>query len=75
MTGWLRAVGPALRALRKGRGLRQYELAARAGITKASLSGYERGRHLPNLHTLSKVLDALDVGLVDFARVVERIEL
>lgn len=75
MSGWLRAVGPALRVLRKGRGLRQYVLAERAGITKASLSGYERGRHLPNLYTLSKVLDALGIGLTDFARVVERVEL
>lgn len=75
MSGWLRRIGPALLALRERRGLKQYVLAERAGVTGASLSAYERGRRIPNLHTLSKILDALGVGLVDFARVVVRVEL
>lgn len=74
MTGWLRGIGPALRALRVGRGLKQYVLAERAGVTGASLSSYERSRRVPNLHTLSKILGALGVRLVDFARAVERAE-
>lgn len=74
MSGWLRGIGPALRVLRKVRGLQQGALAERAGVTPQSLSAYERGRRVPNLRTLSKLLDALDLGLVEFARVVVRVE-
>lgn len=74
MTGWLPAVGPALRLLRERCGLRQFEAAERAGVTKAMLSAYERSRRRPSLATLSRVLDALDARLVDLGSAVEHVK-
>lgn len=74
MTGWLAAVGPALRLLRKSRGLRQNVAAERAGLSSPALSAYERSRRLPSLRTLAKLLDALDARLVDLGRFVEHVE-
>lgn len=73
MTGWIAAVGPALRLLRERRGLRQFEAAERAGVTKAMLSAYEHGRRRPSLGTLARVLDALDARLVDLGEAVEHV--
>jgi transcriptional regulator with XRE-family HTH domain len=64
-------LGKALRWLREKRGLRQYEAAERAAITKAMLSAYETGKQNPSLDTLEKILGALDVGLADLARALD----
>ncbi len=63
----LQGLGKALRWLREKRGLKQYEAAARATITKAMLSAYETGKQNPSLETLEKILTALDAGLADLA--------
>lgn len=73
MSDQLAAIGPALRLLRQARGLRQNVTAERAGITKAMLSAYERGRRLPSLGTLTRVLAALGIGWADLARAMERV--
>ena len=57
------ALGPVLRELRIERGLTQAELAERAGSSKSMLSLYERGKQHPQLETLEKLLDALEVRL------------
>lgn len=72
MSPLLQRIGPALRLLRLERGLRQFELAQRTGVTKAMLSAYERHRRLPSLPTLAKLLDALDARLLDLGVAVER---
>jgi transcriptional regulator with XRE-family HTH domain len=74
VTGWLAAVGPALRLLRHQCGVRQVEIARRAGVTKQMLSGFERSKRLPSLRTLAKLLDALDARLLDLGQAVERVE-
>lgn len=74
MSALLRSIGPALRLLRHKSGLRQYEAAQRASVSKSMLSSYERGRRLPALRTLAKLLDALDAGLIDLGRFVEHVE-
>lgn len=56
-------LGPALRLIRRRRGLRQCDMAERAGITRSMASAYERGRRLPSLRTLDALLDALDADL------------
>lgn len=55
----------ALRWLREGRRIRQYQVAEAAGITKAMLSAYETGKQKPSLDTLDKILLALDSDLVE----------
>jgi transcriptional regulator with XRE-family HTH domain len=52
-------LGTTLRALRESRGFSQAELAHRAGVGKSQVSKYERGKELPQLVSLEKLLDAL----------------
>jgi transcriptional regulator with XRE-family HTH domain len=50
------------------RGLRQYEAAQAAGVTKAMLSAYETGKRRPSLKTLDSLLTAMDADLGDLHR-------
>ncbi len=61
----LEGLGGALRRLRMRRALSQTDLARQAGITKAMLSKYERGRQHPSIVTLERILDAMEAGLGD----------
>ncbi|HVR98548.1 MAG TPA: helix-turn-helix transcriptional regulator [Thermoanaerobaculia bacterium] len=61
--GSFNGLGPALRLLRHRHGLMQYQLAEKAGITKAMISSYEVGKHLPALETLSRMLRSLECDL------------
>ena len=56
-------VGARVRGLRTERGLSLSELARRAGIGKATLSGLEAGRRNPTLETLYAVTTALGLPL------------
>jgi HTH-type transcriptional regulator / antitoxin HipB len=66
-------LGRALRWLREKAGLRQYETATSAGITKAMLSAYETGKQSPSLESLEKVLDALDSDLIALDRALDHV--
>jgi len=57
------ALGEALRAERERLGLSQEELCHRADLDRTYLSGVERGVRSPNLRTILRVADALDVKL------------
>lgn len=48
--------------------MRQYELADKAGVTRAMLSAYERGARMPTMKTLFKLLAALDADFRLFNR-------
>ena len=63
-------LGRALRGLRLSRGLKQYQAAEKAGITKAMLSAYETGKRLPSLRTLANYLHALDATLGDLRQAI-----
>lgn len=69
-----RQLGLALREIRKRRGLRQSEMARRAGITKAMACNYERGRRHPSLQTLDRLLVALEVDLGVLHRALRYVE-
>jgi transcriptional regulator with XRE-family HTH domain len=64
----LAGIGQGLRRLRMQRGLRQYEAAEAAGVTKAMLSAYETGKRRPSLKTLDSLLTAMDADLGDLHR-------
>lgn len=66
-------LGKALRWLREKEGLRQYETARAAGITKAMLSAYETGKQRPSLPSLEKILDALGADLMSVARALDHV--
>jgi transcriptional regulator with XRE-family HTH domain len=59
----LTVFGRALRQIRVDRGLLQQELADKAGITRPTLSAYERGRAEPKLQTLLRLLRAINADL------------
>ena len=62
-------VGSALRAVRIRRGLRQSDVALKAGVSAGMVSYLERGRlEVSSLATLRKVAGALDIRIDVIAR-------
>ncbi len=59
----LTVFGHALRQIRVDRGLLQKELADKAGMTRPTLSVYERGRAEPKLLSVLRLLQAMDAEL------------
>lgn len=55
-----------LRTLRTRHGLSQRKLAARAGVSNATISLIEHGRTDPSLGLLKRILDAMGVSLAEF---------
>jgi transcriptional regulator with XRE-family HTH domain len=51
--------------MRERQGMKQYQVADAAGITKGMLSSYETGRQRPSVETLEKVLGTLRCDLHD----------
>ena len=63
-----------LRRLRLDANLSQQEYAERAGISVSQLSRIENGQQAPQLDTLGRLLDALDLTLADFIRHYQTLE-
>lgn len=59
-------LGQSVRVIREHAGLSQAELARRAGLGKSQLSKYERGKDLPKLESLARVLEVLQVDALAF---------
>jgi transcriptional regulator with XRE-family HTH domain len=55
--------GDKIAALREKRGLTQEDLAAKIGISRASLSHYEKNRRDPDYTTLTKLADYFRVSV------------
>ncbi len=55
-----------LTRIRNERGWSQQRLSDESGVNKATINQIERGRRSPNLETLEKLADALNVGVGDF---------
>src|SRR3954453_18485852 len=56
-----RTFGALLRDLRERRALTQADIAAKVGVSRATFTQWETGRHLPisqRLHELDRLLDA-----------------
>jgi transcriptional regulator with XRE-family HTH domain len=64
--GMFRNLGRAISLLREMRGYSQMQLSRSAKIGKSQLSKYEKGRELPKLETLERVLRALEVEPLSF---------
>lgn len=60
-----KTTGERVREIRKGRGLYQHELAARAKLSVQTVRNVEADRHEPELPTLRKIAGALGVPLAD----------
>lgn len=68
--GWSRVaqvteIGPRIRALREGRGLRRENLAVAAERSTATIELYENGRVCPPVAVLERLAAVLGVTLAD----------
>ena len=61
------AIGGAVRRLREQLGLRQGDLARKAGMSAAQLCHVEKDRNAPSTRTLQRIADALGVPLAELA--------
>ncbi len=57
------SVAQRVREARERQGLRQEDLAAKAGIARPNIACLEKGTHMPTLSTLQKVASALSIDL------------
>lgn len=55
--------GHRIAELRENKGLTQEELSVAIGISRASLSHYEKDRRQPNLETLTRLADIFHVSI------------
>ncbi len=61
-------IGPAVRRMRRSRGLTLDELADEAEVSPSHLSRLERSQTLPSFPVLAKIADALGVDVNEFVR-------
>jgi transcriptional regulator with XRE-family HTH domain len=69
----LRLVPEALRRVRQATGLRQIDVSARSGLSKAMVSAYEGGKAFPSLPSLSAYLGAIGRDLRDFQEALDEL--
>jgi transcriptional regulator with XRE-family HTH domain len=67
-------VGRAIFLLRELKGMSQVELARVSGIGRSQLAKYEKGRNLPRLESLGKLLVALSVSYQEFFHTVAMVD-
>lgn len=68
------ALGESIRRLREKGQISQEDLAHAAGITTGTLSRLERGLSNPTWSTVNNIATALDVSMVELARLVAKLE-
>jgi|ERR1700689_1378882 transcriptional regulator with XRE-family HTH domain len=59
-------IGPKLRELRKGKHFSQGDIEKKAGLLQCYVSRVEKGRTIPNVETLEKFANALEIPLYRF---------
>lgn len=57
------SIGNKLKALRKGRGLTQFELADRMNWSRATIGNYESNRRIPHLQQLTALCHFFGVSM------------
>jgi transcriptional regulator with XRE-family HTH domain len=66
-------VPQALKRVRQATGMRQIDVSARSGLSKAMVSAYEGGKALPSLRSLSAYLGAIGRDLKDLQEALDDI--
>ena len=69
-----KATAVVLKAMRKERGLRQWQMAQAAGIIQQSYGKYERGLHTPSLHLIFCFAKSLGCEPWEIVRRIENVE-
>ena len=55
--------GHRVRAFRKSRGLKQWEVARKVGVEQHTVSAWESGLHVPRLEVCQRLADAFGLDL------------
>ena len=55
-------LGFRIRELRKSMGMSQYDLGKLIGVSKVSISGYEKGTRVPSMAILDNMLDVFNIS-------------
>lgn len=58
-------IGEKIKEIRLAKGMKQSDLAEKAGISRVAIGNYERGDRQPNIDILSKIATALDLDISD----------
>ena len=58
-------VGARIRLLRLEKNMTQRQLAAKIGVDRTSLSSYEHSKRTPDIFTLCRMADVIEVSLDD----------
>jgi transcriptional regulator with XRE-family HTH domain len=66
-------VPQAMKRVRQATGLRQIDVSARSGLSKAMVSAYEGGKALPSLRSLAAYLGAVGRDLADLQEAIDDI--
>lgn len=56
-------IGQRIQEVRLKKGIKQHELAKKIGVDRTSLSAYENGKRLPDIMTLCRIANVLEVTL------------
>jgi transcriptional regulator with XRE-family HTH domain len=68
------ALGLAIRQLRIKRGAKQTDIAVATGLTTRTLSAIETGKANPTWATLQDIAGALEVSMVEVAKLTEKLQ-
>jgi transcriptional regulator with XRE-family HTH domain len=69
-----RALGKAIRQVREQRGLTQEAVAHEAGVTASTFGLIERGQSNPTWATVEDIAVALDVTVVEIAKLAAKLQ-
>jgi transcriptional regulator with XRE-family HTH domain len=65
LSDFLNYIGSKIRSARKSRGLTQENLAEKSGLQYTYIGGIERGERNISLQTLEKIINGLDITLIE----------
>ena len=64
----MKSIGETIASLRKQKGMTQNELAEKMNITDKAVSKWERDLSCPDINTISKLADILDVSVEELLK-------
>lgn len=64
----MKSIGETIASLRKQKGMTQNELAEKMNVTDKAVSKWERDLSFPDINTISKLADILDVSVEELLK-------
>lgn len=64
----MKSIGETIASLRKAKGMTQNELAEKMNVTDKAVSKWERDLSCPDVNTISKLADILDVSVEELLK-------